>query len=222
MLGDIHGAFRALEQVLDRSPFRPGIDRLIHLGDVADGRPETPACVERLLNIPNSIWVQGNHDWWTQEWMAARPPLDQVNWFWYRVGGQATYEAYLRGELADIDRHHTAFFRRQRPYFEDEHQNLYVHAGYDPTRPIAEQDSYQLMWSRELWAQGAEAQGYQECFVGHTPTWPNSPVPCARANVWNLDQGACTEGRLTLLNGRTKAFVQSDVVTALYPEINGY
>lgn len=37
VLGDIHGAFKALEQVLARSPFEPLEDRLIFLGDVADG-----------------------------------------------------------------------------------------------------------------------------------------------------------------------------------------
>ncbi|WP_303311000.1 metallophosphoesterase [Hymenobacter sp. BT730] len=221
VIGDIHGAFRALEQVLDRSPFRPGIDRLIQLGDVADGWPETPECVERLLNISNSIWLQGNHDWWAAEWLATQSSEADINFSWYMQGGQATLEAYKRVLKADLGRHFKDFFGEQRPYFEDEQNNLYVHAGYDPTEPIAEQDPYELIWSRELWNRKEEALGYQECFIGHTPTWNWSQVPCQRANVWNLDQGAGFSGRLSMMNVRTKEFVQSDIVPELYPGIQG-
>lgn len=220
-LGDIHGAFRALAQVLERSPFRPGIDRLIHLGDISDGWPETPACVERLLSIPNSIWLQGNHDWWTSEWMATELPRAEVDMLWYQQGGRATYEAYERAGKAQLRSHFKTFFGEQRPYFEDEAGNLYVHGGYDPTQPIAEQEPYALIWNRTLWRNGLQAQAYTECFIGHTPTWPASAVPTLRANVWNLDQGAAYGGRLSLLNVRTKEFVQSDVVQTLYPGVKG-
>lgn len=221
VLGDIHGAFRALEQVLARSPFRPGTDRLIYLGDVADGWPETPECVERLLAIPNSIWLQGNHDWWAAEWMATQPPLLDVDMAWYTQGGKATYEAYQRKSGAYTERHFQDFFGEQLPYFEDEVGNLYVHAGYDPTVPIAGQDPYYLIWTRTLWQHGLEATAYKECFIGHTPTLPESEIPLCRANVWNLDQGAAFSGRLSMMNVRTKEFVQSDIVRELYPGVKG-
>lgn len=221
VLGDIHGGFRALEQVLERSPFRPGLDRLIQLGDVADGWPDTPECVERLLSISNSIWLQGNHDWWTAEWLATRLPLSELSPGWLRQGGRATYEAYQRGPHEQLGRHFTAFFGQQRPYFEDDQNNLYVHAGYDPTRPIAEQALDELIWPRDLWQNGWEALGYTECFIGHTPTGPESRGPGQRANVWNLDQGAGYSGRLSMLNVRTKEFVQSDPVPELYPGVKG-
>jgi serine/threonine protein phosphatase 1 len=221
VLGDIHGAFKALEQVLERSPFRPGIDRLIHLGDVADGWPETPQCVEQLLSIPGSIWLQGNHDLWTAEWMATQPKLLELDLSWYTQGGKATYEAYQRYPSQYIQHHFLDFFCQQLPYFEDEAGNLYVHAGYDPTLPIAEQDPYDLAWSRTLWRYGLEATAYKECFIGHTPTWPASMVPFQQANVWNLDQGAAYGGCLSMMNVRTKEFVQSDIVKDLYPGIKG-
>jgi serine/threonine protein phosphatase 1 len=221
VLGDIHGAFRALEQVLERSPFRPGIDRLIHLGDVADGWPETPECVERLLTIPNSIWLIGNHDWWTNAWMITRPTFEDINQGWYYQGGKATYDAYMRGPEERIQQHFNAFFDRQRTYFEDGQGNLYVHGGYDPTALIAEQDPFDLFWNRDLWRHSQEATAYTECFIGHTPTWPRSVVPTKRANVWNLDQGAAYGGKLSMMNVRTKEFVQSDTVQDLYPGVQG-
>ncbi|MBC6988349.1 metallophosphoesterase [Hymenobacter sp. BT491] len=221
VLGDIHGAYRALEQVLERSPFRPGIDRLIHLGDVADGWPETPECVERLLSIPRSIWLQGNHDWWAAEWMATQLPLPDINKIWYLQGGKATYEAYQQVPKSRLQHHFRNFFGKQLPYFEDNLGNLYVHAGYDPELPIAAQDPYDLIWTRSLWRYRKPATGYKECFIGHTPTWPAHLVPCHHENVWNLDQGAAYSGRLSMMNVRTKEFVQSDVVKELYPGVKG-
>jgi serine/threonine protein phosphatase 1 len=221
VLGDIHGAYRALRQVLERSAFRPGLDRLIQLGDVSDGWPETPECVSLLLSIPNSIWLQGNHDWWVAEWMATQAPLTPSNMSWMRQGGQATYAAYQRGPQEQIGQHFHSFFSQQQPYFEDEAGNLYVHGGYEPTSPIATQDPFELIWNRDLWRYGQEAHHYAECFIGHTPTPPLCSVPCQRANVWNLDQGAAYSGRLSLLNVRTKEFVQSDVVQTLYPGVKG-
>jgi len=221
VIGDIHGASRALEQVLERSPFRPGTDRLIQLGDVSDGWPDTPACVERLLGIPNSIWLQGNHDWWTAEWLAAEVPLEGINLNWYTQGGKATYEAYQQLSPGQRRQHFRDFFSQQRPYFEDEANNLYVHAGYEPSQPIAEQDPFDLLWTRELWRSRFTEVSYAECFIGHTPTWAESKVPCHHRNVWNLDQGAAYSGRLSMMNVRTKEFVQSDIVQELYPGVKG-
>jgi len=221
VIGDIHGAARALDQVLERSPFRSGIDRLIQLGDVANGWPETPACVKRLLSIPNSIWLQGNHDWWAAEWLATQLPLEDVNQSWYNQGGKATFKAYQQLSLAEQYQQFKAFFCEQLPYFEDEANNLYVHAGYDPTRPIAEQDPYDLIWTRDLWDSNRAAIGYHECFIGHTATWAYKEVPCQTHNVWNIDQGAGYHGRLSMLNVRTKEFVQSDLVPELYPGVEG-
>jgi serine/threonine protein phosphatase 1 len=221
VVGDIHGAFRALEQVLERSPFRPGIDRLVQIGDVSDGWPETPECVERLLAIPNSIWLQGNHDSWTTDWMATQPAFEDIEYIWYRQGGQATYEAYQRFEPEVTQRHFQEFFSKQLPYFLDEYDNLYVHGGYDPEEPIEDQDPYDLIWNRTLWSTGEIAHGYAACFIGHTPTWPDSILPVQQANVWNIDQGAAYGGRLTMMNARTKEFVQSDIVKKLYPGVKG-
>jgi serine/threonine protein phosphatase 1 len=44
-VGDIHGSHRALLQVLERSGFNREEDRLITLGDICDGWPETKKCI---------------------------------------------------------------------------------------------------------------------------------------------------------------------------------
>ena len=51
VIGDIHGAYLALRQCLQRSDFDHENDQLICLGDVADGWPQTKECVDELLRI---------------------------------------------------------------------------------------------------------------------------------------------------------------------------
>ena len=49
VIGDIHGAYRALLQCLEKSRFDYQQDTLICLGDVSDGWPETSQAVDELL-----------------------------------------------------------------------------------------------------------------------------------------------------------------------------
>jgi len=60
--GDIHGAHKALVQVLERSGFDYENDMLITLGDIVDGWGDSFMCVEELLKIKNRIDIVGNHD----------------------------------------------------------------------------------------------------------------------------------------------------------------
>ena len=64
VMGDIHGAHKALLQCLERSAFDRNKDTLIQLGDISDGFEGVYDCVEELLKIPNLIAIKGNHDEW--------------------------------------------------------------------------------------------------------------------------------------------------------------
>jgi serine/threonine protein phosphatase 1 len=90
VIGDIHGAYRALRQCLDRAAFDYARDELICLGDICDGWPETKACVAELLKIRNLIVVLGNHDFWTRDWM--RTGFKEK--IWLEQGGLATTRSY--------------------------------------------------------------------------------------------------------------------------------
>ena len=74
VIGDIHGAYRALRQCLERARFHYENDRLICLGDVADGWPETREAVDELLRIRQLTYILGNHDWWYDAGKVQRAP----------------------------------------------------------------------------------------------------------------------------------------------------
>ncbi|NJK86327.1 MAG: hypothetical protein HC906_10500 [Bacteroidales bacterium] len=54
VIGDIHGAFKALVQCLERSEFDYEHDKLICLGDVCDGWPEVKDVMTNCLRY--KIW----------------------------------------------------------------------------------------------------------------------------------------------------------------------
>ena len=49
VIGDIHGAIKALTQVLERADIQP-TDHLIFLGDYADGWSQTPEVLDFLIS----------------------------------------------------------------------------------------------------------------------------------------------------------------------------
>lgn len=232
VIGDIHGAARALNQVLDRAGFSSE-DWLIQLGDVADGWSEVPAVVETLLGIKNLIAIRGNHDDWAIQWMKFGVPPNM----WLKQGGQATYDAYKDTELRA--RHLRDFFEKQHFYYVDDENRAFVHGGYVDHGGLGNDRDSTYMWDRELWTIAMSGKSgwrplfkdsrlprrlraHKEIFIGHTTTmnWDQS-VPMNACNVWNMDTGAGFNGRLSIMDVDTKEFWLSDSVQDLYPDEKG-
>ena len=231
-IGDIHGAHKALLQVLRKAKFNKKQDILICLGDVADGWPEVPECFETLLKIKNLIYITGNHDEWLRSWFK----FGQTPYIWRSQGGQATLDAYHRiyaKKGTYITKRHQRILDSAVFYHITEDNKLFVHGGFDWTQPIENQSGYSLTWDRELFETALYwrnlnktediAKDYDEVFIGNTSTSRVDPTldPVHVSNVWNLDQGAGWEGVLTLLNIDSKEYFQSDIVSKLYPDEKG-
>jgi len=232
-IGDIHGGYRAMMQCLERSKFNYKKDRLIALGDGADGWSEVVECIEELHKIKNLVYIIGNHDLWLMRWLE----YGDTPRIWTSQGGQASIDSYHR--LPDdtrlkVMKRHLKFFNKGVYYFVDEQNRLFVHGGFNWHKPIEEQLPYDLTWDRHLWETSGYwnkvkknedlfVKQYKEVFIGHTSTsWYNKTLmPVNFTNVWNLDQGGGFEGKLTLMDVESKEFWQSDIVKTLYPEEKG-
>ena len=231
VIGDIHGAHKALMQCLKGSEFNYAEDTLIVLGDVCDGWNEVPQCIEELLKIKNLVYVWGNHDWWANAWL--KDGLEEI--IWVTQGGQATKNAYLSQPEYIVKHRH--FFDVAKPYYlihDNDSTKLFVHGGIPPSiimKPIEKQDIQSLMWDRELLRQARLKHyrkpdfkwgGYDEIFIGHTATHGvKNDEPLKYCNVWCLDQGAGWDGKLTIMNVDTHKYWQSDNVLRLYPNVRG-
>lgn len=229
VIGDIHGAYKALLQCVERSKFDPKKDTLICLGDVVDGWSQVVESIDYLKKVENLILIAGNHDQWAVDYLktAATPQI------WTSQGGKATLNAFIplsADEKADILR----FFAKRIPYYE-ENKKVFVHGGFNPYLPIDKQDRVELMWDRDLILKVRHIETnqkfnkpknvilklgelYDEIYIGHTSTWSWSKVPYIACGVYCLDQGAGWYGKLSIMDIDTKEFWQSDNVESLYPE----
>lgn len=221
-IGDIHGGYLALLQCLNRSEFDYNKDTLICLGDVVDGWPETPQCIEELLKIKHLVYIMGNHDAWVDAWFKSK----RMNTprIWTTQGGEATIQAYEN--YPDLLVKHEKFFNQAFPFYIDAKNRLYVHGGYNPDKPIEKQMWTDLQWDRELYHAALSwnaptYEAYNEIYIGHTSTSRISGIPLNKGNVWMLDQGAGYEGKLSIIDVDTHEFRQSEQVNRLYPNAVG-
>jgi len=235
VIGDIHGGFRALEQVMSRVGVKPD-DRLIFLGDYVDGWSQSAQVIEYLMELENQyacVFILGNHDAWCEEWLSGWGA--DPDWLFH--GGRATVESYA-GVGAEQRERHLVFFNRMRPYYEDEHRRLFIHAGFSSMHgPVKEHHRSNYFWDRTLWEIALAADKrisrkslfypkrlllYDEIFIGHTPTTNyDVDTPMHKCNVWNVDTGAAFLGRISVMDIDTKQYWQSDVVQEFYPDEKG-
>lgn len=251
VIGDIHGGYKALIQVLNNVNFDYEKDYLFSVGDIADGWSQTPECIEEFMKMKNLVWCLGNHDKWCQDWFAGKMNMEGVEtefrnnkvyhvdyeycrseaYSWLSQGGKETYTAYLNNPHL-IDKHRDFWIKKPVLYHVDNNR-CFVHAGWKRDQPISECAKiyeYFLYWDRNFWSQAMSAKenklrtedNFDKVYIGHTSTtFWGHTEPMCRGGVWNMDTGAGWEGKLTIMNIDTEEFVQSSEVKALYPDESG-
>lgn len=204
VIGDIHGNYKALVQVLKKSGFDYQKDKLIIIGDIVDGFEQSFEAVEELLKIKNKIFVRGNHDnWFLDYFITGEEPLT-----WLSQGGEDTLNSYKKNNKGKIPQTHKTFFKKSKLYHVEPDNILFVHAGYKTDKKLEEQP-FNLMWDRELFRQAEkqEIKEYKEIFIGHTTTQKYGIyLPVKNNNLWMIDCGAGWNGKLCLMNIDTKQY----------------
>lgn len=199
VIGDIHGALKALEQVLKRSPYNPEKDTLIPLGDYVDGWHESAQVIQFLIDLSalayNVIPIRGNHDVWCSEWLEyGTNPI-----MWEQQGGKATYESYMNTQMffGKAGEKHKKFFRSMHNYYIDDENRGFVHGGFWSSKGLGHEESQDnYYWNRSLWQQKALSgersqtvpkilKSHKEIFIGHTSTcnWTYSKPHLEKMNL---------------------------------------
>ncbi|RYY99542.1 MAG: serine/threonine protein phosphatase [Chitinophagaceae bacterium] len=216
VIGDIHGQYDALLQVLERSGFDALRDGLICLGDLVDRGPRPFDCILLLHDLPQLVCIRGNHDENFLHYIRTG-----IDGFMGRNGVQGTIDRWMT--LAPSDKALVeSFFGQQRPWYKNEAGQLFTHGGFDPEAKLEDQDDRIFAWDRKLWEKALRFTGERlplaepctRVFIGHTPTLNfEDNLPMLRAGIWNLDTGAAYPGgKLTMMNIETEAYVQSDEI----------
>jgi serine/threonine protein phosphatase 1 len=172
VMGDPHAALRAIKQVLERAKFDYKKDKLIVLGDVADGWTEAAESFEFLITkIKNLVYVRGNHDQWLKEFLEYGKQPD----VWLLQGGENTKKSYLNHpEFPEIGKRHLKFLDKTPGYYLDEQNRVFAHGGVDLDKKIEDNTRLYLTWDRDLWTLRHRSDiirkaimRYKEIYVGH-------------------------------------------------------
>ena len=235
VIGDIHGAYKCLVEVLELAG---PADRVIFLGDYTDGLPESKEVVEHIISMPNAICIRGNHDKWTEDWLVGGEAIMQR--LHYDQGGRSTFESYEKCDQAYRDRHKNFFVNTCKSHFLDEQNRLFVHGGIDAIG-IATPPNI-MMWDRDLlsfayrmqmgWDRsGAPVSGklpvpfcdFKEIYVGHTAAkfYTEKEHIANWLNLWAMDSNCGWGGPLVALDVDTKEMFTSKPARVYYPEFKG-
>lgn len=238
VVGDIHGGLLALQDLVNKIVLTAN-DKLIFLGDYVDGWSQSPQVIDFLISLKtkhNCIFIRGNHDALVLDWLENNNKhIDEG--MWYKHGGEATVVAY-KLETSETKSAHIAFLKSLVNYHVDDHNRLFVHAGFTNMNGVQHEYFPKLLyWDRTLWETAicidknidkespfypARFKLYNEIFIGHTPvTKIGKTTPLQYANVWNIDTGAAFKGPLTIIDADSKEYWQSKPLNLLYPTEKG-
>ncbi|WGD33556.1 metallophosphoesterase family protein [Olleya sp. YS] len=229
-IGDIHGGFKALKQLLQRIDIKED-DSFIFLGDYVDGWSDSAQVIQYLIEFSKQydcIFIKGNHDAWCEQWLEK----GIENQPWFVNGGQETIESY-RSFTQEEKQIHLKFFKDMKLYHIDKKDRLFIHAGFTSMHGVEKEvHTENFYFDRTLWEMAItmdkriekhselypnRLKHYHEIYIGHTPTIRfNSEVPLKAINVWNVDTGAAFSGKLSAIDIDTKEVFQSDEVQKLY------
>ena len=223
VIGDIHGALRALLQCFERSEFDRQNDLLISLGDLCDGWPDVDKVFDELLGIQNLVLILGNHDQWLLNYFLYQD-APQI---WLIQGGDTTIRSFHQ----KVTTAYAELLKSAKLYHILDNK-LFVHGGILFDMPLESQEEEIFLWDRSLvknalyqWRQGIDIRltQYDRVYVGHTPTINFDEVsPIQACEVCLMDTGAGWPGGvLTMMDIDTEQYFTSDVVSELYWEISG-
>lgn len=231
VIGDIHGALKALKEILEKAKVKPE-DQIIFLGDYVDGWSDSAHTIDFLIDLKqrqNCIMLKGNHDDLILNWLKT----GETNPKWLQHGGENTLKAYENYDKTHKQIH--ADFIENLPHYHIDDQNrLYVHAGFANLHgPEYEYYKNTVYWDRTLWEMALATDTrlvksdpkyperlklFKEIYIGHTPTNRfGKHKPMQAQNVFNIDTAAAYRGPLTIFDVDSKDYWQSTPVIELYP-----
>lgn len=198
IVGDIHGCFDELQQLLQQMQFDRDQDVLISVGDIVDRGPKVKETVEFLFALPEFHMVLGNHEEKLMRLIQGR----DVKIAHGLETTIASYGSQFPPELAERLAGLPLIFKTPSGYV--------VHAGFDPEMPPEEQNSADCIYMRyyggktyfdaingriwySLWP-----RDWPRVFFGHVP---DPDGPCLE-HVVSLDAGCVFGGTLKAFDSR--------------------
>ena len=201
-IGDIHGCFDSIKELIENKIQLQKDDKLILLGDYIDRGDKSKKVIDFIMELKGKgfdvIPLLGNH-----EAMLLDAFEDQKNIsLWTLNGGNETLKSFKVSSVKDIESKYIEFFKGLRYYYAFE-DYLFVHAGFNDNVLNPFTDYYSMLWKcKETYTNSLLSD--KRIVHGHNPV---SIAKCeervlAKHRVINIDTGCVYKdsegyGRLT-------------------------
>ena len=196
-VGDIHGNFDALAEMLKKIP-KGG--KIVFLGDYVDRGPDSYKVVEMMMRLskkPNVICLKGNH-----EQMMVNYAKGKGKQHFLFNGGIKTINSYKKAEVEVFPKKHIQWMESLPLYYETP-KYIFVHAGIIYGKPLASQSESTLLWVRYSFIKN-KSKSDKKVVFGHTIF----SKPYVRHNKIGIDTGAGWGDRLTCVMLPEEKFIQ--------------
>ncbi|HAB51452.1 MAG TPA: serine/threonine protein phosphatase [Marinilabiliales bacterium] len=201
-IGDIHGCFDLLKELVENKIQLQKDDKLILLGDYIDRGDKSKEVVDFIIELSENgydiIPLMGNHEAMLLDAFENEKDISK----WIQNGGNETLKSFEIDSLKDIESKYIEFIKGLRYYYAFK-DYLFVHAGFNDNVLNPFTDYYSMLWKcKETYTNPLLSE--KTIIHGHNPV---RVAICeervlAKHRVINIDTGCVYEdsegyGRLT-------------------------
>ncbi len=198
VIGDVHGCFKTLKQLVSMELRVNPEDEVYFLGDYIDRGPFSREVLDYIIDLKWQGYkifpLCGNHENMLIRALEDERALD----IWFRNGAEFTLKSFGLSpdrnwgyeNLAQVPPHYITFMR-SLPYYYELDNYILVHAGLNFRRENVFEDTDSMLWIRDFKYDEQKAKG-KVIVHGHTPMPAISLKNNLRrkeSKVLNLDAG---------------------------------
>lgn len=232
IIGDVHGRYDRLMDVLEKGCFDPDTDNLYSVGDFADRGSEPVSVLRYLRSIRHFFPVLGNHDLWLRDYLLF--DLEDEGWTVHN-GGAITVEDFRRNNVSTEEKRELGAWLDSMPAVRITPEYIILHGGNagmseaqlsefaaENERVDESNSLYDCLWDRDYLFSAYGHAEYQPTFfelpmqtdklifIGHTPL-ETRPLYFPSYHLVATDSRAGRpEGFLSLIDMDTLEYWQSD------------
>ena len=210
VIGDIHGYDKTFNALIKKLKIKEK-DIILCLGDLIDKGPGSLEVLKTVSKSNQIFSIRGNHEEMMR--LSVSPKHGRMMKSWLKYGGLITLESFSKEETNQIEE-----ARKWLSFIENLPTEIVlnkfriVHAGYEDSEPLEDQNNQQKMWGRTIFQVETILDNARQIIVGHSPVQTLNRL--GKDDIW-ISEITLTDGRPSLLCIDTGVFLEGN----LYPRL---
>ena len=210
VIGDIHGYNETFDALIKKLKIKEK-DIILCLGDLIDKGPGSLEVLKTVSKSNQIFSIRGNHEEMMR--LSVSPKHGRMMKSWLKYGGLITLESFSKDEANQIEE-----ARKWLSFIENLPTEIVlnkyriVHAGYEDSEPLEDQNNQQKIWGRTIFQAKKILDSSRQIIVGHTPVQTLNRL--GEGDIW-ISEITLTDGRPSVLCIDTGVFLEPK----LYPRL---